>query len=118
MKVLVGVDGSPNSYAAVRYISRLLSPSRDALALFFATPQLSFDDELLDANIQERARSAVRLQTRACAGHSEAGAGCRAWRGSHLSHSWLKLPPYVSWSKHATKAAEAVAGRGTSVLVR
>jgi nucleotide-binding universal stress UspA family protein len=59
MKVLVGVDGSSNSFAAVGFIGRLISPDRDALVLLFAAPAMSFDDERLDPSIEERARSAL-----------------------------------------------------------
>ena len=60
MKVLVGVDGSSNSYAAVDFIGRLLSPERDELVLFYATPQMSFGgDEQLDIAVEQRARAAL-----------------------------------------------------------
>jgi nucleotide-binding universal stress UspA family protein len=59
MKVLVGVDGSSNSFAAVEFVGRLISPERDELMLFFAAPAMSFDDERLDAAVEERARSAL-----------------------------------------------------------
>src|SRR3972149_5943407 len=57
MKVLVGVDGSSNSFAAVECVGRLLSPDRDELVVLFAAPAVSFDDERLDAEVAERARS-------------------------------------------------------------
>jgi nucleotide-binding universal stress UspA family protein len=59
MKVLVGVDGSSNSFAAVAFVGRLISPRQDELILFFATPAMSFDDERLDMAVEERARSAL-----------------------------------------------------------
>lgn len=59
MKVLVGVDGSPNSFAAVEFIGRLISAERDELMLLFATPAMSFDDDRLDPAIEERARAAL-----------------------------------------------------------
>src|SRR5262245_29589524 len=59
MKVLVGVDGSSNSFAAVGFIGRLLSPERDKLVLMFAAPAMSFEDERLDPSIEQRARSAL-----------------------------------------------------------
>ncbi len=59
MKVLVGVDGSSNSFAAVEFVGRLLSAERDELVLLFATPAITFDDDRLDPAIEERARSAL-----------------------------------------------------------
>src|SRR5881409_193534 len=59
MRVLIGVDGSSNSFAAVEFVGRLLSAERDELVLLFATPAVSFDDERLDPAIEERARSAL-----------------------------------------------------------
>src|SRR3954468_20560547 len=59
MRVLIGVDGSSNSFAAVEFVGRLLSADRDELVLLFATPAMSFDDERLDPAIEQRARSAL-----------------------------------------------------------
>src|SRR6478735_9365818 len=59
MKVLIGVDGSSNSFAAVEFVGRLLSAERDQLVLLFATPEMNFDDERLDPAIEQRARSAL-----------------------------------------------------------
>jgi nucleotide-binding universal stress UspA family protein len=59
MKVLVGVDGSSNSFAAVAFVGRLISPERDELTLFFATPAMTFDDERLDVAVEDRARSVL-----------------------------------------------------------
>lgn len=60
MKALVGVDGSSNSLAAVEYVGRLLSPVRDEIILLYVAPSVAFaDDELLDAAVQQRARSAL-----------------------------------------------------------
>lgn len=59
MKVLVGVDGSSNSFAAVEFIGKLLSPDRDALVLSFATPAIAFEDERLEPAVEERARLAL-----------------------------------------------------------
>ena len=58
MKVLVGVDGSSNSFAAVAFTGRLLAPERDRLVLLFAAPTLSVEEEL-DPAIEERARSVM-----------------------------------------------------------
>ncbi|HEX5470635.1 MAG TPA: universal stress protein [Lacipirellulaceae bacterium] len=59
MKVLIGVDGSSNSFAAVEFVGRLLSAEHDELVLLFATPAVSFDDERLDPAVEQRARSAL-----------------------------------------------------------
>lgn len=60
MKALVGVDGSSNSLAAVEFLGRWLSPSRDELILLYAAPEVSFGgEELLDAAVQQRARTAL-----------------------------------------------------------
>lgn len=59
MKILVGVDGSPNSFAAVELVGRLLSPERDELVLLFATPAIHFEDDRLDPEIERRARAAL-----------------------------------------------------------
>lgn len=59
MKVLVGVDGSANSFAAVEFVGRLLSPERDQLVLLFATPAITFEDDRLDPAVEERARAAL-----------------------------------------------------------
>lgn len=59
MKVLVGIDGSSHSFAAVEFVGRLLAADRDEIVLLFATPQISFDDERLEPAIVERAREAL-----------------------------------------------------------
>jgi nucleotide-binding universal stress UspA family protein len=59
MKVLIGVDGSSNSFAAVEFVGRLLSAERDELVLLFATPEMNFEDERLDPAIEQRARSVL-----------------------------------------------------------
>lgn len=60
MKVLVGVDGSSNAFAAVRFLGRLLSPEHDALVMVYAVPETSFADaETLDETVADRARTAL-----------------------------------------------------------
>src|SRR5262245_39732851 len=60
MKVLVGVDGSPNSFAAVEFVGRLLSPERDEIVLLYAAPEMvAVDEERLDMAVLERARNAL-----------------------------------------------------------
>lgn len=59
MRVLVGVDGSANSFAAVHFIGRLLSAERDELTLFFATPLMTLDDETIDVEVENRARDVL-----------------------------------------------------------
>jgi nucleotide-binding universal stress UspA family protein len=60
MKALVGVDGSSNSLAAAEFVGRALSSERDELILLYAAPEVSFSgEELLDAAVQQRARTAI-----------------------------------------------------------
>jgi nucleotide-binding universal stress UspA family protein len=60
MKALIGVDGSSNSLAAVEFVGRWLSARNDQLILLYAAPEVSFGgEELLDAAVQQRARSAL-----------------------------------------------------------
>src|SRR3954468_11444917 len=59
MKVLIGVDGSSNSFAAVEFVGRLLSAQRDELVLLFAAPAIAFEDDRLDPAVEQRARSAL-----------------------------------------------------------
>lgn len=59
MKVLIGVDGSSNSFAAVEFVGQLLSPDRDELVLLFAAPGVAFDDDRLDPAVEKRARNAL-----------------------------------------------------------
>jgi nucleotide-binding universal stress UspA family protein len=59
MKVVVGVDGSSNSFAAVEFAGRLLSPDRDSLLLFFAVPTFSFEEDSLDPAVEQRARDTL-----------------------------------------------------------
>lgn len=60
MKVLVGVDGSSNSFAAVEFVGRLLSAERDEIVLLYAAPEMAVvDEERLDSAVLERARTAL-----------------------------------------------------------
>lgn len=60
MKVLVGVDGSSNSFAAVEFVGRLLSAERDEIVLLYAAPEMAVaDEERLDLAVLERARTAL-----------------------------------------------------------
>jgi nucleotide-binding universal stress UspA family protein len=60
MKVLVGVDGSSNSFAAVRFVGRILSPERDEIVLLYATPESPYlSDEHLDESVLARARDTL-----------------------------------------------------------
>ena len=55
MKVLIGVDGSSNSFAAVEFVGRLLSAERDELVLLYAVPEMSIaDDDRLVTNFLSR----------------------------------------------------------------
>ncbi|MBI3465794.1 MAG: universal stress protein [Planctomycetes bacterium] len=40
MKVLCGVDGSANGFAALRFVARLLNPATDQIALYYTPPEL------------------------------------------------------------------------------
>lgn len=60
MKVLIGVDGSSNSFAAVEFVGRLLSAERDEIILLYAAPEMAVaDEERLDLAVLARARSAL-----------------------------------------------------------
>jgi nucleotide-binding universal stress UspA family protein len=60
MKVLVGVDGSSSSFAAVRLVGQLCSPDRDEIILVYAAPEASVvGEERLDEHVLERARTAL-----------------------------------------------------------
>jgi nucleotide-binding universal stress UspA family protein len=60
MKVLVGVDGSPNSLATVQFVGRLLSADRDELVLAYVSPPMPFvGDDQLDPRVAARAQAAL-----------------------------------------------------------
>jgi nucleotide-binding universal stress UspA family protein len=60
MKVLVGVDGSTNSLAAVEFVGRMLLPERDQITLLYVAPEVLFGgDDQLDSAVQQRARNAL-----------------------------------------------------------
>jgi len=60
MKVLIGVDGSSNSFAAVEFVGRLLSADRDEIVLLYAAPEMSvINDDRLDSAVLQRARTAL-----------------------------------------------------------
>ena len=75
MKVLVGVDGSSNSFAAVEFVGRLLAAQRDELVLLFATPAMSFDDERLDPAIESAGAGRQEPGGQRTAGQAIARAG-------------------------------------------
>jgi nucleotide-binding universal stress UspA family protein len=58
MKVLIGVDGSDHSFAAVSLAGQLLSPGRDAVALYHSCDAVSFADNV-EPSLHERACRAV-----------------------------------------------------------
>jgi nucleotide-binding universal stress UspA family protein len=60
MHVLIGVDASANSFEAVRLASRLLSPERDEIRLYYSPPDVNISgpDELVP-DLTRRARKAL-----------------------------------------------------------
>ena len=60
MKVLIGIDGSRGSFAAVRLASRLLSPTEDRVALYYSPPDIRLSARRgASPEIVERARAAL-----------------------------------------------------------
>jgi nucleotide-binding universal stress UspA family protein len=60
MKVLLGVDGSANAAAAVRFAGRLLAGGKDQIALYFSPPHLTTaSGQRPDAATAEHLRSAL-----------------------------------------------------------
>jgi nucleotide-binding universal stress UspA family protein len=60
MKVLFGVDGSDASLEALRQGATFLSPARDAVALYYSPPKISFREAGAQASqLEERARKAL-----------------------------------------------------------
>jgi nucleotide-binding universal stress UspA family protein len=91
MRVLVGVDGSSNSFAAVEFVGRLLSAERDELVLLYAAPEMSIaDDDRLDSAVIERARNALSKAI--------------------LDEAMQRLPPHL----HSRLTAPAPVGEGLS----
>jgi nucleotide-binding universal stress UspA family protein len=115
MKVLVGVDGSSNSFAAVEFVGRLLSPDRDGLVVLFAAPGVSFEDERLDPSVEERARSSF---SRAILDAALERLPER-WRGRAQSREVVGAPSGALLAAADELGAEliAVGFRGTSSLM-
>ena len=60
MNVLVGVDGSQRSYAAIRFVSRLLSPERDRFTFHFTPPKIRLSGSAqVEVETQQRAEAAL-----------------------------------------------------------
>jgi nucleotide-binding universal stress UspA family protein len=58
MKVLIGIDGSENSFAAVALAGRLLDPARDQVALYHSCDPVTFGEHV-DESLHQRACQAV-----------------------------------------------------------
>lgn len=58
MKVLIGIDGSENSFAAVALAGRLLDPAHDQVALYHACGTVTLGEQV-DESLQQRACQAV-----------------------------------------------------------
>ncbi len=96
MKLLIGVDGSPASFAAVRMAARLIDPARDEACIFFSTSELhagvvagggGMVDKVTDALLAEArgllpladdAITAISSPTSAAVGILEAAADVKA----------------------------------------
>jgi nucleotide-binding universal stress UspA family protein len=58
MKILIGIDGSDNSFAAVALAGRLLDPARDQVALYHACAPVTLGEHV-DESLHQRACQAV-----------------------------------------------------------
>ena len=58
MKILIGIDGSENSFAAVALAGALLDPGRDQVALYHSCGPVTLSEEV-DESLQQRACKAV-----------------------------------------------------------
>lgn len=58
MKVLIGVDGSDHSFAAVSLVGQLLNPGRDRVGIYHSCEGVMFS-EAVDESLQQRACQAV-----------------------------------------------------------
>jgi nucleotide-binding universal stress UspA family protein len=58
MKILIGIDGSEHSLAAVAFAGRLLSPERDEVAFYHSFEPVALAEQI-DESLQERACRAV-----------------------------------------------------------
>ena len=59
MKVLIGVDGSLGSVEAVRFVSRVLSPERDQIGLYYSPPDIRPRHTDTVIEVRQRARKAL-----------------------------------------------------------
>jgi len=58
MRVLIGVDGSPGAFAAIRFVARLLSNETDRIALYYSPPEVKVGGHATE-EIQKRALKAL-----------------------------------------------------------
>lgn len=59
MKVLFAVDGTPGADAAIRQVGQLLNPQSDAVALYFALPEVTVRHASSSQEMTARARQAL-----------------------------------------------------------
>lgn len=59
MKVLIAIDGSPHSFAAIHFVARLLSADADQVGFYYSAPPVKVGTAKLDEKVLSRARGAL-----------------------------------------------------------